>query len=219
MALLEDVFGNGLGGPAAVVGAVVLGSLLLPAVAGAARPVVKTGIKGGIMAYGQWREALAGVGAIVNEAVAEARAELEAGLSRKTESGRKVEDEAARARAKRRVLEQSASSCRAAHGGSSRRVSFRGHVTGLSTAARKRLATETRVVEGDRTWRRARGRSGDRHSRRPSRPRALTPASLRRPTPMPSRWHGARYGSSTASRSGARQQRSDRCRSFGPDIG
>jgi hypothetical protein len=40
MALLEDVFGNGVGGPAAVVGAVVLGSLLLPAVAGAARPAV-----------------------------------------------------------------------------------------------------------------------------------------------------------------------------------
>jgi hypothetical protein len=78
-ALLEDVFGNGVGGPAAVVGAVVLGSLLLPAVAGAARPVVKTAVKGSIMAYGQWREALAGVGAIVNETVAEARAELESG--------------------------------------------------------------------------------------------------------------------------------------------
>jgi hypothetical protein len=48
MALLEDVFGNGVGGPAAVVGAVVLGSLLLPAVAGAARPVVKKVIQGGI---------------------------------------------------------------------------------------------------------------------------------------------------------------------------
>jgi hypothetical protein len=79
MALLEDVFGNGVGGPATVVGAVVLGSLLLPAAAGAARPVVKMAIKGGIMAYGQWREALAGVGAIVNETVAEARAELESG--------------------------------------------------------------------------------------------------------------------------------------------
>jgi Protein of unknown function (DUF5132) len=53
--------------------------LLLPAVAGAARPVVKTVIKGGIMTYGQWREALAGIGAIVNETVAEARAELESG--------------------------------------------------------------------------------------------------------------------------------------------
>jgi hypothetical protein len=31
------------------------------------------------MAYGQWREALAGVGPIVNETVAEARAELESG--------------------------------------------------------------------------------------------------------------------------------------------
>jgi hypothetical protein len=46
MALLEDAFGNGVGGPAAVVGAVLLGSLLLPAVAGAARRVVKTAIKG-----------------------------------------------------------------------------------------------------------------------------------------------------------------------------
>jgi hypothetical protein len=79
MALLEDAFGNGAGGPAAVVGAVVLGSLLLPAVAGAARPAVKTVIKGGIMTYGRWREALAGVGAIVNETIAEARAELESG--------------------------------------------------------------------------------------------------------------------------------------------
>jgi Protein of unknown function (DUF5132) len=79
MALLEDVFGNGVGGPAAVVGAVVLGSLLLPVVAGAARPVVKTAIKGGMMAYGRGREALAGVGEFVNETVAEARAELEAG--------------------------------------------------------------------------------------------------------------------------------------------
>ena len=79
MALLEDVFGNGIGGTAGVVGAVVLGSLLLPAVAGAARPVVKTAIKGGIMAYGRGREALAGLGAFVNETVAEARAELESG--------------------------------------------------------------------------------------------------------------------------------------------
>jgi hypothetical protein len=79
MALLEDAFGNGVGGPAAVVGAVVLGSLLLPAVAGAARPVVKTAIKGGILTYERWREALVGVGTFVNETVAEARAELEAG--------------------------------------------------------------------------------------------------------------------------------------------
>jgi hypothetical protein len=79
MALLEDAFGNGVGGPAAVVGAVGLGSLLLPAVAGAARPVAKTAIKGGIMAYEEWRDAVAGVGAIVTETVAEARAELESG--------------------------------------------------------------------------------------------------------------------------------------------
>ena len=55
---VERTFGNGIGGTAAVIGAVVLGSLLLSAVAGAATPVAKTVVKDGIMAYGRGCEAL-----------------------------------------------------------------------------------------------------------------------------------------------------------------
>jgi hypothetical protein len=91
------------------------------------------------MAYGQWREALAGVGAIVSETVAEARAELESGAVAEEGARKRGGGRSGPRASKEEVLEQSASSPTAAHRGSSRRVSFGGHVTGLSTAARKRL--------------------------------------------------------------------------------
>jgi hypothetical protein len=92
----------------------------------------------------------------------------------------------------------------------------RRHVTGLSTTTRNRCHPKHRVVRA-RTWRRGRGRSGDRHSRTPSEPCTLTPASLRRPTPMPSRLHGERYDSSTAWHSVARLEHTARSHSTGRD--
>jgi hypothetical protein len=65
------------------------------------------------------------------------------------------------------------------------------------------IADRNTASGGIKTWMRGRGRSGDRPSRKPSRPCAPTPVSLRGRRPMPSNSHGARYDSSTAWRSGA----------------
>jgi hypothetical protein len=81
MAWLDDVFKGGIGGTAGVIGAAVLAPVVVPAVAGIAKPVLKTLIKGGILGYAAGRDAVTGIGDFVSESVNEARAEMHAPAS------------------------------------------------------------------------------------------------------------------------------------------
>lgn len=70
---VEDAGAPGL---IAGIGAVILAPVLLPVVAGVGKPLVKSVIKGGIVAYEKTRGALAEVGETWEDMIAEARAEL-----------------------------------------------------------------------------------------------------------------------------------------------
>lgn len=70
---VEDAGAPGL---IAGIGAVLLAPVLLPVVAGVGKPLVKSVIKGGIVAYEKTRGALAEVGETWEDMIAEARAEL-----------------------------------------------------------------------------------------------------------------------------------------------
>ena len=74
MAFLEDMFkgGNIVAGLAIGVGAVVLAPVVIPAL----RPIAKSVIKVGLIAYDQGRVALADVNEHTGDIMAEARAEL-----------------------------------------------------------------------------------------------------------------------------------------------
>lgn len=71
--LLEDL---GIPGIAAGVGAVILAPVLIPAVAKASKPVAKAVIKGGIIAYNKSKSAIAETGEILEDLVAEVKADL-----------------------------------------------------------------------------------------------------------------------------------------------
>ena len=71
--LLEDL---GIPGIAAGVGAVILAPVLVPAVAKVSKPVAKAVIKGGIIAYNKSRSAIAETGEILEDLVAEVKADL-----------------------------------------------------------------------------------------------------------------------------------------------
>jgi hypothetical protein len=75
------ILGNGLKGNiftglAIGIGAAVLAPAILPVLAGAAKPLVKAAIKGGIMLYEKGKENFAEVGEVVEDLVAEVKAEL-----------------------------------------------------------------------------------------------------------------------------------------------
>ncbi len=74
---VEDLFEDlGIPGIAAGLGAVVLAPVLIPAVAKASKPVAKALIKGGIIAYEKSRNAIAETGEVLEDLVAEVKAEL-----------------------------------------------------------------------------------------------------------------------------------------------
>lgn len=77
MALFEDMFkgGNIITGLAVGIGAAVL----VPAVAPVLRPMAKSLIKAGLVAYDQGRTMLADLGERTGDIMAEARAEMEHG--------------------------------------------------------------------------------------------------------------------------------------------
>jgi hypothetical protein len=82
MALLEGI-SESLGGSLVsnlLIGAavIVLAPVVVPAVLAGMRPVAKTLVKGGVMAYDKTREMVAEVGEQMSDLVAEARAELTA---------------------------------------------------------------------------------------------------------------------------------------------
>jgi uncharacterized protein DUF5132 len=78
MALLDDVFkgGNVVTGLAIGIGAAVLGPVVLPILAGAAKPLAKAVIKGGLALCAKGKESAAEFGEVFEDIVAEAKAEL-----------------------------------------------------------------------------------------------------------------------------------------------
>ena len=80
MALLEDTF-KGPGSswvPKVLVGlgAALMAPIVLPALTGGMRSLIKTAIKGGILLYDKSQEMIAEAGEQISDLVAEARAEL-----------------------------------------------------------------------------------------------------------------------------------------------
>lgn len=78
--------GNVVTGLAIGIGAAVLGPVLIPALANAAKPLVKAAIKGGILLYQKGRESVAEAGEMVEDLVAEAKVELAEGRNDQTET-------------------------------------------------------------------------------------------------------------------------------------
>ena len=76
MGLIDDVKGNAVTGIFVGIGAAVLAPAVLPVLASIARPLAKAAIKGGIMLYDKGKEAVAEAGELVEDLVAEAKAEL-----------------------------------------------------------------------------------------------------------------------------------------------
>jgi len=77
MAIFENgLKGNIITGLAIGIGAAVLSPAVISAVAGVAKPLVKAAIKGGIMVYEKGREVVAETGEVVEDIVAEVKAEM-----------------------------------------------------------------------------------------------------------------------------------------------
>ena len=77
MGLLDNgLKGNVLTGLAIGIGAAVLGPAVLPVLASVAKPVAKAAIKGGLVLFEKGKETFAEMGEVVEDLVAEAKAEL-----------------------------------------------------------------------------------------------------------------------------------------------
>ena len=77
MAIFENgLKGNIITGLAIGIGAAVLSPAVISAVAGVAKPLAKAAIKGGIMVYEKGREVVAEAGEVVEDIVAEVKAEM-----------------------------------------------------------------------------------------------------------------------------------------------
>jgi hypothetical protein len=78
MALVEDLFkGNIWTGLAIGVGAIIVAPVVVPALTRLTRPLAKATIKTGFVLYDKGRETAAELGEVVEDIVAEARAEFE----------------------------------------------------------------------------------------------------------------------------------------------
>ena len=77
MALFDDVLkGSLITGLAIGIGAVVLAPVVIPAAAQIVKPLAKAAIKGGIVLYEKGRETIAEMGEVVEDLIAEAKAEM-----------------------------------------------------------------------------------------------------------------------------------------------
>jgi len=77
MGLFDNGFkGNILSGLAIGIGAAVLAPVVMPILASAAKPVLKATIKGGLALYDKGRETYAEVAEVVEDVVAEVKAEI-----------------------------------------------------------------------------------------------------------------------------------------------
>ncbi len=77
MALFNGWKGNILGGLAIGIGASVVGPVVKPILATVAKPLTKAAIKGGYLLYEKGKETLAEVQEVVEDLVAETKAEME----------------------------------------------------------------------------------------------------------------------------------------------
>ena len=74
----EDIFkGDSIKGLAIGLGAAILIPIILPAVAAVARPLARAAIKTGIMMFEKSRETVAEMSEVVEDLIAEAKAEIE----------------------------------------------------------------------------------------------------------------------------------------------
>lgn len=77
MALLDNgIRGNLMTGLAVGIGAALLAPIVIPAVAAVAKPLVKAAIKGGFLLYERGKEAVAEAGEVIEDLVAETKAEI-----------------------------------------------------------------------------------------------------------------------------------------------
>lgn len=76
MALFDK--GNIVTGLAIGIGSAILAPIVIPALAGAAKPLAKAAIKGGLVLYDKSKETFAEVYEMVDDLIAEAKAEAEA---------------------------------------------------------------------------------------------------------------------------------------------
>ncbi len=77
MALLDNALkGNIVTGLAIGIGAAILAPIVIPVVAGVAKPLAKAAIKGGILLLEKGKETVAEAGEVMEDLVAEVRAEL-----------------------------------------------------------------------------------------------------------------------------------------------
>jgi hypothetical protein len=93
MALLDGLKGNLVTGLAIGIGAAVLAPVVIPVLASVAKPLAKAVIKGGLLMYERGKEAAAELGEVVEDVVAEAKAEMaqgQNGASPAAESGAKA---------------------------------------------------------------------------------------------------------------------------------
>lgn len=79
MFVVDDIKGGGVAAVLVGAAAILLAPVVLPVLVQAARPLLKEAVKGGLMCYQKGREAMAEVGEVFDDVVAEARAELDAG--------------------------------------------------------------------------------------------------------------------------------------------
>jgi hypothetical protein len=78
MALFDDVLkGNVVTGLAIGIGAAVLAPVVIPVAAQIVKPLAKAAIKGGIVLYEKGKETVAEMGEVVEDLIAEAKAEMD----------------------------------------------------------------------------------------------------------------------------------------------
>lgn len=78
MFLVDDIKGGGVATILVGAAAILLAPVVAPVLAQAARPLLKEIMKGGLMCYQKGREAMAEVGEVFDDVLAEAKAELDA---------------------------------------------------------------------------------------------------------------------------------------------
>jgi len=77
MALWDNgIRGNLMTGLAVGIGAALLAPIVIPAVAAVAKPLAKAALKGGFLLYERGKEALAEAGEVMEDLVAESKAEI-----------------------------------------------------------------------------------------------------------------------------------------------
>jgi hypothetical protein len=84
MAFFENMLKGNIGSGLAVgLGVAVVGPLLVPVLGGVLRPLAKTAIKGGLLAFDAGRESFAWLNEATGDMVAEARTEMEQARARR----------------------------------------------------------------------------------------------------------------------------------------